>query len=197
MKKIVFFTILLCLLFAFSACSANVTPEPLLTPAIETESGTASPAPAPENRPELPTQSESNIATREDVLFALTHPDDWQIIDVRTYEEWSGETISQSGDASGMGRIADSLHLDWLILRDMPQDELLAYLEDALDGRSIIIYCHSGARSTQAMTVFGQLDVIVLNYQGSWIDWSQAVSEAEENDGTFFDFTEAWTDFVS
>ena len=186
---------LLCLFFAFSACSTDVMPEPSST--IEAENSAEIPAAPPVYTPESPTQSETNIATREDVLFALTHPDEWQIIDVRTYEEWSGETVSQSGGAFGMGRIAGAQHLDWLILRDMPQDEQLAYLEDVLDGRTIIIYCHSGARSTQAMAVFGQLDVTVLNYQGSWIDWSQAVSEADESDSTFFDFTEAWTDFVS
>ena len=195
LKKIVFFSILLCLLSAFSACSADVPPEPSPTPEIETENSTASPAPAPENAPELPTQPEPSIATREDVLFALTHPDDWQIVDVRTYEEWSGEAVSQSGGASGMGRIAGAQHLDWFILRDLPQDEQLTILENLLDGRNIILYCHSGARSTQAMAVFGQLDVTVLNFQGSWIDWSQAVSRSDENDTTFLDFTEAWTDF--
>ena len=193
MKKIIFFTILLCLLLAFSACSGDVNqaPPPAAESTIET------PTPEPTRTAEPAVAPETNIATRDDVLFALTHPDQWQIIDVRTYEEWSGATMSQSGGASGTGRIAGALHLDWFSLRDMPQDELLAYLDSVLDGRNIIIYCHSGARSTQAMAVFGQLDVTVLNYQGSWLDWSQAITENQESDNTFLDFTEAWTDLMS
>ena len=193
LKKLATFTILLFLFLGFSACTtSDVAPTPTPPPIIE---ATQSPVPQTPAPTPVPAPPAANTATREDVLFALTHPDLWQIIDVRTHEEWAGEVVSASGGAYGMGRIAGALHLDWLLLRNMPAGERLAHIEDMLDGRDLILYCHSGARAGQAMEAFETLGVTVLNYTGSWINWSFAVSIAGENDTTLHDFTEMWTDF--
>jgi len=164
-------------------------------------------ASAPTGRDELPANDATpndNIldftAEIHDVLNALQNPGDWAILDVRTRQEFEGTPGSSQG-VYGHGRIAGAVNIEWDRAVDgagnlLPENELREIFSEVLDGRSVIVYCRSGARSSHTWGVLNSLGVDVLNFDGSWIEWSSAASA----DGNFPDrevvlsFTEAWTE---
>ena len=123
------------------------------------------------------------VADIHDVLHALQHPYDWVIVDVRTPGEFDS------------GRIAGAVHIEWDRAVDgtgntLPEEELREVFAEVLDGRSIIVYCRSGARASHTLEVLGSLGAHVLNYEGSWNDWSHAAVAHPERD-LILSFTEA------
>ena len=131
--------------------------------------------------------------SRNEVKDALENPDAFQILDVRTYEEWSGQ--SAGDNALGAGRIQGAYHLDWLSIANKTVAEQQAHFAELFDGRIVIIYCHSGRRAGQALRVLAYFDVEILHYTGAWLDWSYAASIAGEDDQQVRNLTEYWTDF--
>ena len=140
------------------------------------------------------------VAGIYDVLYALENPGEWVVLDVRSRAEFEGVPGSSAG-THGEGRIAGAVNIEWSQATDengqlLPEEELREIFSEVLDGRSIIVYCRSGARSSHTWEVLNSLGASVLNFEGSWIEWSFAASAY----GTFPDkdlvlsFTEAWTE---
>jgi thiosulfate/3-mercaptopyruvate sulfurtransferase len=142
-------------------------------------------------------------ATLDDVVHALLNPDEWIVIDTRTQAEYDGQRTGASSGAYGTGRIAGSVFIDWSLALDpdthliKPKAELDAIFGDVIAGRNVIAYCQGGVRSAHTWLVLK--DVLELdnvrNYDGSWIEWSFAASEAGDYPGEQIrELTEQWTD---
>ena len=140
-----------------------------------------------------PMQMARENISRAEVLAALENPEMFQIIDVRTYEEWSGQ--SAGDNALGAGRIQGAYHLDWLSIANLTVQEQQRYFAEIFDGRIVIIYCHSGRRAGQALGVLEYFDVEILHYTGAWLDWSYGASVAGDDEEVVRNLTENWTDF--
>jgi len=87
----------------------------------------------------------------------LERNDDLVIIDVRTKEEYEGETG----------------HLPGAIL--IPVQELQNHYHDldSLKSKEIVAYCRSGVRSARASKFLGEKGFKVLNMVGGIIAWSE------------------------
>lgn len=126
----------------------------------------------------FPVEPPTNLlATKEDIQSE----DFDHLIDARTEKEFSGELIKNG--ALRPGHILESIHLNYGefiaggSLKIRPKDEVLTILANRgiCAGDKVITYCHSGVRS--AFTTFVMREVAgfenVLNYDGSWIEWSR------------------------
>ena len=139
----------------------------------------------------------ANVVTIDIVIEALQNPDDWVVIDVRTPEEYNGE--SRLPNAFGSGRIKGAVNVNRELIFDsdgelLPRDEI-AELYEFIDGRKAIVYCHGGTRSAFIWSILTDLGFDVLNYSGSWVDWSRAASIADGNPNeAALGLTEAWFD---
>jgi thiosulfate/3-mercaptopyruvate sulfurtransferase len=137
------------------------------------------------------------------VREALLNPNDWVVIDSRTPEEYAGRQTGSSAGAFGTGRLKGAVHINWTEAVDSSTQlirsraELEAIYGDVIRGKNVIIHCQSGVRSAHTWLVLTQVLGArnVYNYDGSWIEWSYAASEAS---GTRFpgilELTEEWTD---
>jgi len=116
----------------------------------------------------------------EEVKSALNDPNT-VIIDTRNIDEYEG--LFQKTGAFNKGRIPGSIHIDWAANIDyhgnqmlLSKDELLTLYESKgiTKDKNIIVYCHSGSRSSLTALVLSQLLGYdhVGNYDGSWIEWS-------------------------
>jgi thiosulfate/3-mercaptopyruvate sulfurtransferase len=137
------------------------------------------------------------------VRDALLNPNDWVVIDARAPEEYAGRQTGSSAGAYGTGRKKGAVHINWTEAVDSSTQlirsraELEAIYGDVIRGKNVIIHCQSGVRSAHTWLVLTQVLGArnVYNYDGSWIEWSFAASEAS---GTRFpgilELTEEWTD---
>lgn len=103
------------------------------------------------------------------------------IIDTRTDDEFTGKR-QKKGALKG-GRIPSAIHIDWAHAIDYNGDkrirstneleELYAPLKNAPD-KQVIVYCHTGMRSAHTTFILSQVMGFqnVLNYDGSWTEWS-------------------------
>jgi 3-mercaptopyruvate sulfurtransferase SseA/sterol desaturase/sphingolipid hydroxylase (fatty acid hydroxylase superfamily) len=120
------------------------------------------------------------FATIEDVKNAL-NDSNTVLIDTRNIEEFVGNV--QKNGAFKKGRIPGSIHIDWAANIDyngnqkmLSESELLKLYESKgiTKDKNIIVYCHSGVRSSHTAFVLTQILGYknVSNYDGSWIEWS-------------------------
>jgi len=103
------------------------------------------------------------------------------LIDARSKEEYEGRYLKPG--AKKTGRIPKSINIDWAEAVDYGNTytfKSLAELEK-IYGRigasredTIIVYCHTGIRSSHTTFVLTQLLDYknVFNYDGSWVEWS-------------------------
>ena len=104
-----------------------------------------------------------------------------KIIDARSVEEYTGEL--QKKGAKRSGRIPGSVRIEWIETIDTlnankfrdRQDLIKLYDSKGIYSTdSIIVYCHSGSRSSH--TTFVLREILnyksVMNYDGSWTEWS-------------------------
>ena len=138
-------------------------------------------------------------ATIDVVIEALQNPDEWVVIDTRDADEYSGARTGSSGGAFGTGRMKGAVHVDWE--RAFGDDDLLLSRERLMDlydfigDRKVIVYCQGGVRSAYTWMVLRDLGYEVLNYDGSWIEWSYAASTASSySSDVVLALTEEWTD---
>ncbi len=136
------------------------------------------------------TSSTYQFATQEDwqgqsvemqeVLAAITDPS-VVLLDTRTREEHTGQMLKHG--AAKAGRIPSSVHIDWADAVNFDDDfkfksvEALRKLYESkrvTPDKYIIAYCHTGVRSAHTAFVLTQLLGYpkVVNYDGSWIEWS-------------------------
>ena len=143
-------------------------------------------------------------ATIDTVIEALQNPGEWVVIDVRETDEYNGGRTSSSGGAFGTGRLKGAVHINWERNLD-PQDassgillsrEQLMDLYSFIGDRKVIVYCQGGVRSSYTWIVLKELGFDVLNYDGSWIEWSYAASTASDypNKDVVLSLTEEWND---
>lgn len=103
------------------------------------------------------------------------------ILDTRSIEEYTGKY--QKKGAKKAGRIPNSIHIDWAENINYHGDRRLKSKKDLeklykklniKKTDSIILYCHSGVRSAHTAFVLTQLLGYknVMNYDGSWTEWS-------------------------
>lgn len=128
-------------------------------------------------------------ASRDDMLVSREQLVSWldgeplavTILDVRSEEEFRGKSMKQG--ASRAGRIPGSRRLEWNVAVDQHNlnrfrsiEELKAiFLENGIyETDTIIVYCHSGSRSSHTAFVLEELLKYkwIKNYDGSWTEWS-------------------------
>jgi thiosulfate/3-mercaptopyruvate sulfurtransferase len=120
-----------------------------------------------------------HLIKKEEVLAALET--DAIIIDTRTLDEYSGKL--QKPGAKKAGRIPNSVHIDWANNINFHGDFTLKSKEaieknyahlNLKKSDLIIVYCHSGVRSSHTTFVLSEILGYdnVKNYDGSWVEWS-------------------------
>lgn len=123
------------------------------------------------------------ILIEKDELLKLIKSDASQaiILDTRSTDEYKG--YQQKDGAKKAGRIPGSVNIDWAEAIDYgntftfkPVGELEKIYSrlGATKEDTIIVYCHSGVRSSHTTFVLTQLLNYknVMNYDGSWVEWS-------------------------
>ncbi len=145
------------------------------------------PSPSPADYPLAERDDERIRAYREQVL---AHIGNGALVDVRSPGEYSGELLHmpdypQEGALRG-GHIPTAVNVPWRRAADeadgtfLPADRLRALYEGeiGLDARDdIIAYCRIGERSSHTWFVLTYLLGFdhVRNYDGSWVEWGNAV----------------------
>ena len=178
-------------LSGFAACGNTPQGEP--SPPV----AQPSPGQAGESADDGDPNNPANLADIHMVIEALQNPGEWVLIDVRTPEEYQGE--SRLPNAYGSGRIKGAVNVDRELVFDasgeLLSDDALTALFAFIGDRKAIVYCHGGVRSAFVWSILHTLGYDVLNYSGSWIDWSRAASVANgQPSDEVLDFTENWTD---
>ena len=105
-----------------------------------------------------------------DELAARIGDESLVLIDVRTPEEFTGETGFP--DDPRQGHIPGA--------RNVPVNELIGLTRQELEemvgappGAEVVVYCHSGGRSGFAAEVLAVAGYDARNYPGSWREWSR------------------------
>ena len=138
------------------------------------------------------TSNQPGVIDKEGVLKRIrSDAPNVYLVDARSTEEFEGQLLKAG--AKKAGRIPKSIHIDWSEAVDYGNTytfKPLAELEKIYGGigaskeDTIIVYCHSGVRSSHTSFVLTQLLDYknVLNYDGSWIEWSHYDHLPFEND---------------
>ena len=136
--------------------------------------------------------SNSDMVVDQDRLMQWLHAEEKSIfvVDARTKEEYEGASLKDG--AFRAGHIPGSIHIDWAEAIDYEGTKRFKALADlktiyakigatAVD--TIIVYCHSGVRSSHTTFVLTELLGYknVMNYDGSWIEWSSKIELPIEN----------------
>ena len=145
------------------------------------------PSPAPADYPATERDDSIIRAYREQVLAHIGHG---KLVDVRSPGEYSGELLHmpeypQEGALRG-GHIPTAANVPWRRAANeddgtfLPVDQLRAIYEGevGLDtGDDVIAYCRIGERSSHTWFVLTHLLGFdnVRNYDGSWVEWGNAV----------------------
>jgi thiosulfate/3-mercaptopyruvate sulfurtransferase len=123
-----------------------------------------------------------HLASMKEVYLYIEGQDDkFQLWDTRELDEFSGQSLKKG--AFRKGRIPKANFFSWKKVLDnktkqfLPPTQLEAVLKEQLvdKNKKHIFYCQSGVRTTQVMLAFRLLGVPweqVLNYDGSWVEWS-------------------------
>lgn len=130
-------------------------------------------------------------ASKNDVMNALDK--NHVILDTRTTDEFSGKR--QKKNAFKGGRIPTSKLIDWAQaidyhgskkIKSRPDLESIYNRLGASKNDTIVVYCHSGVRSAHTTFVLTQLLDYkhVINYDGSWTEWSYFKELPVERDST-------------
>jgi len=142
-------------------------------------------------------------ATINQVRDALRNPAEWVVIDTRSKDEYDGKRTSSSSGAFGTGRLKGVVHINWTDAVDSDTqllksaEELQRLYGNVIRGKKVITYCQSGVRSAHTWLVLTEVlgATEVYNYDGSWIEWSYAASEASGSRyADILELTEEWSD---
>lgn len=131
----------------------------------------------------FPVTSNTDILIdKEGIMASLSNKNSKIIlVDTRTTDEYKGSAKKKG--ANKAGRISGSVHVDWaeaINFKDHKKiksaDELrqIYYKYGITEKDTVVVYCHSGSRS--ALTTFVLTELLgypnVMNYDGSWTEWS-------------------------
>lgn len=127
------------------------------------------------------TVKSNSLANKELIELYIKRDSGVVILDTRTIDEFSGKR-KKIGATKG-GRIPKSIHMDWVNAIKFDDDKTfkwrsdIKHVYDKLNIKktdTIVVYCHSGVRS--AHTYFVLKEILgyenVMNYDGSWTEWS-------------------------
>ncbi|NNL33501.1 MAG: sulfurtransferase [Flavobacteriaceae bacterium] len=103
------------------------------------------------------------------------------VLDTRATDEFTG--LRQKSGASRAGHIPKSIMVDWANTIDYHGSKKFKSFQELYDlyarhqitqDKDIIVYCHSGVRSSHTTFVLTELLGFkrVKNYDGSWVEWS-------------------------
>lgn len=92
------------------------------------------------------------------------------LVDVRSHDEFVGHA-GYPCDAR-QGHIPGSRHIDLQVLMLLPDGETIREYVGAPEGAEVIVYCHSGGRSSLAVRLFAGAGYRARNYAGSWHEWA-------------------------
>lgn len=125
----------------------------------------------------------SDMVIEQDRLMQWLHAEEKSIfvVDARTKQEYEGASLKDG--ALRRGHIPGSIHIDWAEAIDYEGTKKFKAVADlktiynkigATELDTIIVYCHSGVRSSHTTFVLTELLGYknVMNYDGSWIEWS-------------------------
>jgi thiosulfate/3-mercaptopyruvate sulfurtransferase len=137
------------------------------------------------------------------VRDALRNPNEWVVIDSRSPDEYAGRRTGSSAGAFGTGRMKGVVNFNWTVnyyanthlLKS--RSELEAIYGNAIRGKKVIAHCQSGIRSAHTWFVLKEVlgAAEVYNFDGSWIEWSFAASEASGSSyADIRELTEEWED---
>ena len=130
------------------------------------------------------TGEKSRTISKEDLEALIASEDErYILVDARTKEEYLGSKV-KSGAGKG-GHIPTAIQIDWAEAIHYEGNKKFKSLEeleriyaklDAEKADKIIVYCHSGVRSSHTYFVLTELLGYenVWNYDGSWTEWSNA-----------------------
>lgn len=136
------------------------------------------------------------LITKENLLkLIMSDASKAFLVDARSKEEYGGHYLKAG--AKRAGRIPKSINIDWADAVDYGNTftfKSLAELEKiygsigASKEDTIIVYCHTGVRSSHTAFVLTQLLDYknVLNYDGSWVEWSYYSDLPFETDSITF-----------
>jgi len=92
------------------------------------------------------------------------------VVDVRSTAEFEGDAGYDCDPRQG--HIPGAVHLDVQELLGLDADEIRSRL--ALpEGAEVVVYCHSGARSSTAAQILQAVGYEARNFVGSWHEWSR------------------------
>ncbi len=124
---------------------------------------------------------DDQIAHRPWILAQLSRPD-LAIIDTRSPGEFNQGHLPNAVNWDWMNGVPSE---GWDALR---QDETLCAELAALGitpDKEVVTYCRSGARASHTYVLLRELGYTrVRNYDGSWLEWSQFVGQAESTPQT-------------
>lgn len=139
----------------------------------------------------LPVKSNDQLVIEREAILRLLNSNNSKVflVDARTADEHYGTTIKEGAHKGG--HIPSSIHIDWAEAVDYgrtykfkPIHELEKIYNSigASKEDTIIVYCHTGVRSSHTTFVLTQLLDYknVLNYDGSWVEWSYFVDSPIE-----------------
>ncbi|MCE2611739.1 sulfurtransferase [Flavobacteriaceae bacterium D16] len=144
------------------------------------ESGLISPEPSNFSFPD--SAGGVNVISKEELFDLISsNQESYVLVDTRSKEEFLGNKLKNG--AAKAGRIPSSVHLDWSEAIHFDGNKKLKSLADlerifgrlgASKEEKIIVYCHSGVRSSHTYFVLTEMlgYTNVLNYDGSWTEWS-------------------------
>ncbi|MEN8788207.1 MAG: sulfurtransferase [Flavobacteriaceae bacterium] len=121
------------------------------------------------------------LIDKEDLIARMNSNSNMILVDTRTRNEYQGSVLKDG--AKKPGRIKGSIHIDWAEainfkdhkkIRPADQVRQLYNKYGITEKDTVVVYCHSGSRS--ALTTFVLSELLgypnVMNYDGSWTEWS-------------------------
>jgi thiosulfate/3-mercaptopyruvate sulfurtransferase len=126
-------------------------------------------------------------AFRDQVMNTLTHPEKYNLVDVRSVDEYTGKIIAPPGmteTAQRGGHIPGAASIPWLqsvkddgSFKSVEELRQLYQNKGVAPTRETIAYCRIGERSSHTWFVLRYLLGYsnVRNYDGSWTEWGNLV----------------------
>ncbi len=96
--------------------------------------------------------------------------DDVAVVDVRSNHEFDG-SLGNACDPR-QGHIPGARNLDVHRLQNLRAEEIASEL-GLEPGAEVVVYCHSGSRSSFAAKILRAHGYDARNYVGSWHEWAQ------------------------
>jgi thiosulfate/3-mercaptopyruvate sulfurtransferase len=141
----------------------------------------------PATRYEALGPDETVRAYRDQVFEVLTHPEKYNLVDVRSVDEYTGKIIAPPGlseTAQRAGHIPGARNIPWVqtvkedgSFKPLEELQVLYANQGVTPDKETIAYCRIGERSSHSWFVLKYLLGYpnVRNYDGSWTEWGNLI----------------------